>query len=126
VVEASEALANASLYPADAPALHARFLRRLTSPYLPPTDTPEKGAESEQPGVPDARKPNTQGAQPSHQQLNYAALPPNYNHLAAMANGFQLPQDGLPPNVALAETIWGGQDDGLWTQFDGAWWDRES
>lgn len=127
VVEASEALANASLYPADAPALHARFLRRLTSPYLPSHPTPENGAQKEQPRDSDLRNTTAQGVQHPHQQLDYStAMAANYNNLSALASGFQLPQEhGLPTNVALAETIWGGQDDGLWTQFDGAWWDRK-
>ena len=125
VVEASEALVNASLYPADAPALHARFLRRLTSPYLP--SRPEPETESMPVRNAEAINPDIQGAQNAHPQLNHStAFPASYGNLAALPNGFQLPQNhGLPANVALSETIWGGQDDGLWTQFDGAWWDRE-
>ena len=114
-MEASEALANASLYPADAPALHARFLRRLTSPYLPSCPTPDNATESMQARNADAMNANTQGVQHAQQQLAPStAFPASYGNLAGMPNGFQFPQDhGLPANVALAETIWGGQDDGL-------------
>ncbi|KAJ9121521.1 hypothetical protein QFC22_002139 [Naganishia vaughanmartiniae] len=130
VIEASQALASASLYPADAPALHARFLRRLTSPYLAPQDTldPANGTgvtHDNGDNQVDSRDPNKQAtAYDVHHQPEYNALPPNYNN-PAPANGFQFAQEpGPPSNIPLADTIWGGTDDGLWTQFDGAWWDQ--
>jgi hypothetical protein len=126
VIEASEKMASASLYPADAPALHARFLRRLTSPYLPPQG-PANDEDNSPTQGPDPRpgSANNQAIPHSHQFDYNNIIPPTFNN-PALANGFQVPQEsGAPGNIALAETIWGGTDDGLWMQFDGAWWDRE-
>ncbi|KAJ9096015.1 hypothetical protein QFC21_005379 [Naganishia friedmannii] len=129
VIGASQALANASLYPADAPALHARFLRRLTSPYLPPQDTLDsangtRATHGNSDNNVDSRDLQQQAPPHLHHQPDYNTLPPDYDN-AALANGFQLAQEsGLPSNIPLADTIWGGTDDGLWTQFDGAWWDH--
>ncbi|KAJ9095193.1 hypothetical protein QFC19_007648 [Naganishia cerealis] len=103
--------------------------QQLMCPYLPPQTELDaaNGNEATQGDSGkdiDSRDPNKQVAPHVHQP-NYSALPTNYDN-SLLANGFQFAQgSGAPSNIPLADTIWGGTDDGLWMQFDGAWWDRK-
>lgn len=152
MLSAADALDAGSLHPTDSPALHSRFLRRLVR-NTQRNNSVSAASMQEQPPPPGSANSVTSGLMPSHQQPpssagGFATTP--LNGLSEVASSMrpvppQMPMapgvfpgiPGMPPMPgafrggpgAMPYPVdWAapGTDGSLWSQMDGAWWDRES